>query len=121
MSYEYKYYKSPERRRVESIYWAGVFVWAGLIFGFDILFALPQIGAATTLTWFVVGAGLFGLMLDVYYAASPETINPRPNDWLWSGFWLVIGLSGFFTADIFWPLVSMIVGSIALAGALRRR
>lgn len=121
MSYEYNDYRNAERRRAESVYWAGVFMWAGLVFGYDILFALPQIGTASALTWFVVGAGLYGLLINAYYAASPETINPRPNDWLWSGFWLVIGLSGFFTAGIFWPMVSLIVGSIALAGALRRR
>ena len=120
MSYERKYYKNAERTRAESIYWAGVFVWAGLVFGFDILFSLPQIGAASTLTWVVIGAGLYGVMLDAYYAASPETINPRPSDWLWSGFWLVIGLSGFFTTDLFWPLVMVIIGFIALVSGLRR-
>lgn len=120
MSYEYEYYKNAERDQAQRIYWAGVFVWAGLIFAFDLLFSLPHIGVATTWTWVVAGAGLYGMFLNAYYALSHESINPKPSDWLWSGFWLVIGLSGFFTTNLFWPLVLIIVGGIVLAGEFRR-
>lgn len=121
MSYENEYLKYEERSRIVSIYWAGVFVWTGLVFGFDALFQLPSIGSATVWTWVVLGAGLFGTLINIFYSLSTETVNPRSSDWFWSGFWLIIGLSGIFTVDLFWPLVLVIVGTLALIGALRRR
>jgi hypothetical protein len=35
------------RKRIETIYWAGVFFWAGLVFGAEALGILPQIGGAS--------------------------------------------------------------------------
>jgi hypothetical protein len=120
MSLEKMFSESKERSRVEAIYWAGVLIWAGLVFAISSMGFLPEVGDADAWTYVIFGAGLYGTLLNVYYVSSPDTYNPRTWDWAWSGFWLVVGLSGFFTIDMFWPLALIFVGVVALVTAIRK-
>ncbi|MHC4433614.1 MAG: hypothetical protein ACYTBS_17375 [Planctomycetota bacterium] len=106
------------RSRAEALYWAGVLIWAGLVFGADSLRLLPQIGRADAWAWVFIGAGLYGTMMNLYSSTLPDSITTT-WDWLWSGFWLVIGLSGLIAVDVFWPLVLVFVGLSVLARAFR--
>ena len=59
-------------KRIEGIYWAAVFLWAGLVFGGDSLGMLPQIGGATAWSWVFAGAGLLALVGDIIRVSSPD-------------------------------------------------
>jgi hypothetical protein len=119
MSVEKMFSQLEKRSRVETLYWAGVLIWAGLVFGASSLGSLPQIGSADAWSWVFLGAGLYGTTLNIYYASSPDTMNPLPSDYIWSGFWLLVGLSGFLVANIFWPIALLVVGAVVLINALR--
>lgn len=112
--------ETEERSRVKRIYWAVVIIWAGVIMGANGLGVLPVIGHADSWTYVIIGAGLIGTLLNISYAASPETLNPTSWDWIWSGFWLAIGVSGFFNLRIFWPLAFLLIGVFALIAALKK-
>jgi len=120
MSVEKMISESEERSRVRGIYWAVVLIWAGLVFSAGGLDFLPQIGNGDAWTYVIFGGGLIGTLMNVYYVSSPDTPNPIAWDWIWSGFWLVIGLGEFFDIEMFWPLALIIIGTIALATAIRK-
>ncbi len=111
---------SEERSRAKAIYWAVVLIWAGLLFATDDLGFLPEIGSADAWTYLALGAGLLGSLMNVLYATSSSTPNPTSWNWIWSGFWLVVGLGGFFDFDMFWPLALVLIGLIALVTAIRK-
>lgn len=113
--------EKQERQRFEALWWGGALIWAGLVFGADYLGILPQIGKADAWTWVFLGAGLYGVVGDVYRLTSPGLLNPAAWDWIWSGFLLVVGLSGVIVTDMYWPLVLVLVGAVILVNTLRRR
>ena len=107
--------KKEERRRIEAVYWAGVLVWAGVVFGADQLGYVPQIGEAGPWSWVFLGAGLYSLLGSLYRLSSPNYSNPPMSDYIWGAVFLIIGLGGFTTLKITWPLVLVVVGVILLA------
>jgi hypothetical protein len=120
MSVEKMFYERKERSRVKNIYWAVVLIWAGLIMGVNGLGFLPKVGNADGWAYVITGAGLFGTLMNISYASSSDTLNPTSWDWIWSGFWLIVGLGGFFYLEIFWPLAFILIGVIALITAIRK-
>lgn len=113
--------ETEERARVKRIYWAIVLIWTGAILGLNGIDVLPEIGQADSWTYVILGAGLIGTILNISYAISQTTLDPKPWDWIWSGFWLVIGLGGIFNLEIFWPVAFLLIGLISLVSALKRR
>ncbi len=109
------------RRRLETIYWGGMIIWAGLIFGADSMGFLPQIGGADAWSWIFLGAGLYGLLMALFRAASPDYSNPTTWDYVWAGIFLILGLSGMFSMNIAWPLILVLVGGAILGKTLLRR
>ena len=110
--------KFEKRANAEAIYWAGVLIWAGLVFGANSLSLLPQVGSADAWSWLFIGAGLYGTLMNIFSSAMPDSVTTT-WDYIWSGFWLVLGLRGFFTIDIFWPIVLVLIGLVALVKAFR--
>jgi hypothetical protein len=84
--------QQEKRKRLEAMWWAGVFIWAGLIFGADSLGFLPQIGGASAWSWVFAGAGLYALVGALWRVASPDQPNPTAWDYTWAGILLIIGL-----------------------------
>ena len=109
--------KIDRRFRAESLYWAGVLVWAGLVFGANSLGYLPQIGSADVWSWVFIGAGLSGTLLNLYSSSLPDSVTTT-WDYIWSGFWLLLGLSGLFAIDMFWPFVLVLIGGVTLIKAI---
>lgn len=111
-----------QRQYKDSRFWGGAFLWAGMVFGADLLGLLPQVGnAADAWSWVFLGVGLYGLLGDFFCLVSPNWSNPTDLDYLWSGFWLLVGLSGFFIFEIFWPITLVLVGGVTLAIAFVNR
>ena len=119
MSAEKMFTKVEERSRMEAIYWAGALIWAGLAFGADSLGFLPQIGNADVWNWVFIGVGLYGTALNLYSSSLSDTVTTT-WDFIWSGFWLVLGISGLFAIDMFWPLVLVLIGAVTLVKSFRR-
>ncbi len=109
-----------EHHYLETIYWAGVLIWAGLVFMADSLAVLPQVGTGDVWSWIFFGAGLYGTLGNLYRLVSRNWSNPTDWDYIWSGFWLILGLSGMTAAEVFWPLALVLVGVVALANTLFR-
>ena len=107
-------------RHLEAIYWGGVIIWAGLIFGADSLGYLPQIGGADAWSWVFLGAGLYALLGAFFRVTSPDYPNPTISDWVWAGVLIILGFSGFFSFNIAWPLILVLVGVAILAKTLLR-
>jgi hypothetical protein len=113
--------KMEVRKRYETLYWAGALIWAGLMFGAESLSILPQVGQADAWTWVFVGVGLYGTLINIYGTASPNLKITTTEDYLWSGFWLLLGLSGFFAVDIFWPIALVLIGVAIVVKQLFRQ
>jgi len=113
--------ENDAKKRLESLWWAGVLIWAGLVFAADILGILPQIGDADAWSWVFFGAGLYGILGNLYRLSSVEQPNPTGWDYIWSGFFLIVGLGGVTEVDIFWTLVLVILGVGIMVGAIRQR
>ena len=107
-------------RHLDALYWGGVIIWAGLVFGADSLGYLPEIGGADAWSWVFLGAGLYALLGAFFRITSPDYPNPSTSDWVWAGILIILGLSGFFSFDIAWPLILVLVGVAILAKTLLR-
>lgn len=110
-----------ERSRLETIWWAGALIWAGLVFAADSLGLLPQIGESDAWTWVFLGAGLYGLLGSLYRVTNQDSPNPTAWDYIWSGGLFIIGLAGMSPVDIFWPLALVVIGVAILFNTLLRR
>jgi len=115
---EQKYSESKERRRLEGLWWAVVLIWAGLVFLADSMDLMPQIGDADAWSWIFLGAGVFGILGALYRLTSANVPNPTTWDWVWGSFCLIIGLGGFTTLSIAWPLILILVGGVILVTVL---
>ena len=109
-----------KRANAEALYWAGVLIWAGLVFGANSFGLLPHVGNAGVWSWVFLGAGLYGTLMNIYSSAMSSSVTTA-WDYIWSGFWLVLGLSGFVAMDIFWPVALILVGAVTLINAFRGR
>ena len=96
-------------------------IWAGLVFGAESLELLPQIGDADAWSWVFLGAGLYGLVSDLYHVSSKTSYEPTAWDWIWSVGFTLIGLGGFTTVNISWPLILILVGVAILVSQYKRR
>jgi hypothetical protein len=108
-------------RPVGTIYWAGVFLWAGLIFGAEALGLLPGIGGASAWSWVFAGAGLLALFGNLYRARIPDWPNPGAWDYIWAGGLLIVGLGGFANLEIAFPLILVLVGVVTVVNMFLRR
>ena len=113
--------ETEERKRNEGLWWAGALIWAGLVFAADSLGYLPQVGEAGAWSWVFLGAGLYGLLLDFYALIADDRQKPRTFDWIWSGGLSLVGLAGFTTLDLLWPLILVIAGGAILFNLYWRR
>ena len=110
-----------EKKFPEAIFWGGVLLWAGMIFGADYFEFLPQIGEAGAWSWIFLGVGIYGLLLGVIRLASHTYPNPTTWDWIWAIVFIVIGAAGFLAINIPWWLILILIGVVILGSALIRR
>lgn len=109
------------RERGETIWWAGAFLWAGLILLLDNAEALPQVDGVDAWSWIFAGAGLWALSLDIYAVLQPKESTPTAWDWTWAGILLILGLTGFLGVEIAFPLILLLVGGVLLLRVALKR
>lgn len=113
--------RKTENQFKDALYWGGAFLWAGLVFGANLLGLLPQVANVDAWSWVFLGVGLYGLVGSLFFLVSPNWSNPTAWDFIWSGFWFLVGLSGFIIFDIFWSVALILVGIVILVTAFARR
>ena len=113
--------QKKERKHLDAIFWGGVLLWAGSIFGADALGFLPQLRDASAWSWIVLGAGVYGLLMNIVRLVSENFSNPTSWDWGWAVIFLIIGVAGFVAFNIPWWLILILIGVAILGGALFRR
>jgi hypothetical protein len=118
---EHRHSEKRERQRLVGLWWAVALIWAGLVFGADNMGVLPQIGDADTWSWIFLGVGIFGVLGALYRVISPNVPDPTTWDWFWGIFCLIVGLGGFTTVNIAWPLILILAGLVILVSVLLQR
>ncbi len=114
--------EAAERKRMDAIWWAGVFIWIGLALGAQALDILPQIGDSDEWwPWIFVGVGPWALVLNLYRQTSSWP-NPTTWDWIWTAIFLLVALGTVadIGGEIVGAVVLVVVGVILLARALSR-
>jgi hypothetical protein len=107
-----------QRRRFwEAAWWAGAFIWAGIVLLADNIDALPEVEGANTWSWILTGAGVYALVLNVWRTVSPREPGPDGGDLFWTGVLLVLGLAGFFGFDIAFPVILIVLGIVLVLRA----
>lgn len=112
--------EKAERKRLETLWWAAVFIWAGIVFVADYLDVLPEIREADAWSWIFLGAGVLGLLGALVRTASADLPKPTGWDYFWSALFLIIGASGFFGGGIAFPIALLVIGVAILANVLFR-
>lgn len=115
--------RNAERRRMDSIWWAGALIWIGLVLGAQNLNVLPQIGLGDDWwLWIFLGLGPWALALNLLKTVS-DLPNPSTWDWIWTVIFLLVGLGGVanVAGEIVGAVVLVGIGVVALVRALTRR
>lgn len=109
----------PAHRRKfwEAAWWAGAFIWAGIVLLVDNMGALPEIEGASTWSWILTGAGLYALVLNLWRLMSAREPSPDGGDLFWTGVLLVLGLAGLVGFDIAFPAILIVLGAVLLMRA----
>jgi hypothetical protein len=110
-----------DNRRLDAYFWGGVLLWAGLVFGAEAMGMLPKIGNASSWSWIFLGAGALSIALNLVSLASETLANPTTWDWIWGVLFVLIGVGGFTTIDISWPIIIIVIGVALLVRAFFRR
>lgn len=121
VDHKHRHGMRKEGHRLTGLWWSIVLIWAGIVFGADSLGVLPSIGVGSAWSWIFTGAGLLGVLGATYRAKAHDVANPTAWDWVWGGFCLIVGLGGFTTLRISWPLILILVGGVLLASLFWRR
>jgi hypothetical protein len=109
------------RHHPQTLFWASVLIWAGLVFTADSMGWLPELGHAGPWNWVFFGAGLLVLGGALWRGFSPAYRRSPVGYYVSAAVLIIIGLSGFIAVRITWPVVLLAVGVILLATALIRR
>jgi hypothetical protein len=114
--------EKAERKRMDSIWWAGALIWVGLVLGAEYLNFLPRLGFGREWwLWIPLGLGPWALVLNGYRAMS-DLPNPSTWDWIWTAIFLLGGLGSLlnFAGEIVGAVALVAVGVVFLTRALKR-
>ncbi len=100
-----------DRKRIDTIWWAGAFIWIGLTLGAEYLEILPEIANTNGWwAWILIGLGPWSLVFNTYRSAT-DWPNPTTWDWIWTAIFLLVGVGTIV------DLGGEIVGAAVLIGA----
>jgi hypothetical protein len=110
------------RDPLSAAVWAGILVWAGLVFLADNLGLLARIERLDAWGLIFIGAGLLVLLEVVVRLLVPTYRRPVTGTLIFGIFLLGVGLGNLVGWGVIWPVVLIIVGlSILVRGFLWRR
>jgi hypothetical protein len=102
--------------------WAGILVWAGLVFLADNLGLLIRVERLDAWGLIFIGAGLLVLLEVVVRLLVPAYRRPVAGTLIFGIFLLGVGLGNLVGWEVIWPVVLIIIGlSILVRGFLWRR
>jgi hypothetical protein len=108
-----------KRKQLWGIWFAGVLILMGLIFGANNQGLLPEIigpnkwDKVEWADWVLLGAGVWGLAINMFRSYSAEWPVPNLVEWLLSGGLTLVGVSQFFNLDV---QTGDLVGAAAMMG-----
>jgi uncharacterized membrane protein len=117
-SWDEKWQRDP----LSAAIWAGILVWAGLVFLADNLGLLVRIERLDAWGLIFVGAGLLVLLEVVVRSLVPDYRRPVTGTLIFGIILLGIGLGDLIGWGVIWAVVLIIIGlSILVRGFLGRR
>ncbi|MEJ2557651.1 MAG: hypothetical protein P8186_15775 [Anaerolineae bacterium] len=117
-SWDEKWRRDP----LSAAIWAGILVWAGLVFLADNLGLLARIERLDAWGLIFVGAGLLVLLEVVVRSLVPDYRRPVTGTLIFGIILLGIGLGDLIGWGVIWAVVLIIIGlSILVRGFLGRR
>jgi hypothetical protein len=117
-SWDEKWRRDP----LSAAIWAGILVWAGLVFLADNLGLLARIEHLDAWGLIFVGAGLLVLLEVVVRSLVPDYRRPVTGTLIFGIILLGIGLGDLIGWGVIWAVVLIIIGlSILVRGFLGRR
>lgn len=115
--------EETERKRMETLWWAGVLIWIGLALGAQFLDILPDLGNRDGFwPWIFIGVGPWSLALNTYQRTSPTLPNPSTWDWIWTVIFMLLGVGAVVDigGEIFGAVALVTIGVVILVRTLRR-
>jgi hypothetical protein len=110
------------RDPLSAAVWAGILVWAGLVFLADNLGLLIRVERLDAWGLIFIGAGLLVLLEVVVRLLVPTYRRPVTGTLIFGIFLLGVGLGNLVGWEVIWPVVLIIIGlSILVRGFLWRR
>lgn len=130
--------KTEERDTLNSVVWAAILIWAGLVFlafntgwvdkfvsGYYLSRILPKgMGVFEPGVWSFValGAGAILLLEVLVRLMVPSFHRNIFGTLILAGVFLGVGLGNFFGWDLIWPVILIVLGvSVLLGGLLRKK
>jgi uncharacterized membrane protein YfcA len=111
------------KKRIETMFWGGLMLWAGLVFIAANLGLFSMINLSNVWKWILIGAGALALASNLFRSVSSEYPNPSAWDWIFTAGFLIGGLSGFtaINFDYVWPIILIIIGGVMLVRVVMNR
>jgi hypothetical protein len=121
--------QKEKKRTLDTIFWGGAFILAGLVFLAKNMDILPEIGtnewSDEWWLWIFIAAGAWALLINIFRLTSADWPNPDGSDYFWTAVLLVVGIGGAFDIDIdgkvIGPVVLIGLGVLILGNMLRQR
>ena len=117
-------YEEQERKRLDSIWWGGAFIWVGLVLGAEWLDILPNLGRDTGSwwPWIFVGIGPWALGMNLYRSFT-DLPNPNTWDWVWAAIFMVTAIGAFidFSGEIAGATALVIIGALIIFNTMRKK
>lgn len=115
--------ETVERKRMETLWWAGVLIWIGLALGAESLDLLPGIGEAEEWwPWIFLGVGPWSLAFNTYLLASTRP-NPTTWDWIWTAVFMAVAIGSLveFEGEIVGAIALVVIGVIVMYRGVTNR
>lgn len=116
-------YEEQERKRLDSVWWGGAFIWVGLVLGAEWLDILPTIADTDNWwPWIFIGLGPWALAMNVYRSMT-DLPNPSTWDWVWTAIFVMIAIGAFvdFSGAVAGAVALVVIGAVIMINALRRQ
>lgn len=115
-------YEEQERKRLDSVWWGGAFIWVGLALGAEWLDLLPTINDSTSVwPWIFIGLGPWALGMNLFQQLTDRP-DPKVWDWVWTAIFMMLAVGAFvdFSGAVAGAIALVVVGAVIIFNALRK-